>query len=53
MTRVGSQRHKKKQVVRWDKGDTEPIEDYKFSMDKEWASVNGRIMNTSQNHIKI
>ena len=23
------------QVVRWDKDDTEPIEDYKFSMHKE------------------
>jgi len=41
------------QVVRWDKGKAEPIEDYVFSKDKEWTSVKGRIMNTSENHIKI
>jgi hypothetical protein len=34
-------------------GDTEPIEDYKFSMDNERTSIKGRIMNTSENHIKI
>jgi len=40
-------------VVGWGKGDTEPTEDYKLSMDKEWTSIKGRIMNTSENHIKI